>query len=115
MRSLLLVESFYFRPSNQYILVRVIPSCFRFAKMCLSLCVCLLSSCSARYLTSSFWEELHTVYMGRGHVSLRVVNVTWIDLDSMAFILHFYTSLGLTVDFHRTVARYIVEDGECTS
>jgi hypothetical protein len=24
-----------------------------------------------------------------GHISLRVVNVTWIDLDSLAFILHF--------------------------
>jgi hypothetical protein len=35
MRSLLLVEGFDFLPSNQYILVRVIPSCFRFAKMCL--------------------------------------------------------------------------------
>jgi hypothetical protein len=34
-RSLLLVESFYLRPSNQCILVMVIPSCFRFAKMCL--------------------------------------------------------------------------------
>jgi hypothetical protein len=34
MRSLLLVESFDLRPSNQYILVKVIPSCFRFAKMC---------------------------------------------------------------------------------
>jgi hypothetical protein len=27
------VESFDFRPSNQYILVRVIPSFFRFAKV----------------------------------------------------------------------------------
>jgi hypothetical protein len=35
MRSLLLLESFTLRPSNQYILVRVIPSCFRFANMCL--------------------------------------------------------------------------------
>jgi hypothetical protein len=33
MRSLLLVESSDLRPSKQYILVRVIPSCFRFAKM----------------------------------------------------------------------------------
>jgi hypothetical protein len=24
-----------------------------------------------------------------GHISLRVVNVTWIDLDSLALILHF--------------------------
>jgi hypothetical protein len=27
--------------------------------------------------------------MDRGDVYLRVVNVTWIDLDSLAFILHF--------------------------
>jgi hypothetical protein len=27
--------------------------------------------------------------MVRGHVSLRVLNFTWIDLDSLAFILHF--------------------------
>jgi hypothetical protein len=27
--------------------------------------------------------------MDRGHVSLRVVNVTWIDLDSLVFILHY--------------------------
>jgi hypothetical protein len=33
MRSLLLVESLDFRPSNQYILVREIPSCLHFAKM----------------------------------------------------------------------------------
>jgi hypothetical protein len=26
---------------------------------------------------------------GGGHVSLRMVNVTWIDLDPLAFILHF--------------------------
>jgi hypothetical protein len=32
-RSLLFVESFDLRPSNQYTLVRVIPSCFRFTKM----------------------------------------------------------------------------------
>jgi hypothetical protein len=33
MRSFLPVESFDFCPSNKYILVRVIPSCFAFAKM----------------------------------------------------------------------------------
>jgi hypothetical protein len=32
MRSLLFVESFDFRPSNQYVLVRVIPSCFHFVE-----------------------------------------------------------------------------------
>jgi hypothetical protein len=36
MGSLLLVERFDFRPSNQYILVRVIPSCFRVAKSVVS-------------------------------------------------------------------------------
>jgi hypothetical protein len=47
MRSLLLVESFDFRPSNQYILVRMIPSCFRLPKMCLCQ-VSLLSGCSSK-------------------------------------------------------------------
>jgi hypothetical protein len=41
------------RPSIQYILVRVIPSCFSFAKMCLCQ-VSLLSRCSPRYLTSMY-------------------------------------------------------------
>jgi hypothetical protein len=45
MRSLLAVESFDFRPSNQYILVRMIHSCFHFAKMCLCQ-VSLLLRCS---------------------------------------------------------------------
>jgi hypothetical protein len=54
MRSLLLLlESFDLRPSNQYILVRVISSCFRFAKTCLCQ-VSLLSRCSPRYLASSW-------------------------------------------------------------
>jgi hypothetical protein len=54
MRSLLLVESFDLRPSNQHILVMVIPSCFRFGKMYL----CQVSVFSL--------EELHIVYMDRG-------------------------------------------------
>jgi hypothetical protein len=80
MRSLLLVESFDLRPSNQYILVRVIPSCFRFAKMCLCQ-VSRLSWCSPRYLTL-LGVVADCLYGpgGGGHVSLRVVNVTWIDL-----------------------------------
>jgi hypothetical protein len=52
MRSLLLVESFDLHSSNQYILMRVIPSCFPFSKMCLCL-ASLLSRCSPRYLKSS--------------------------------------------------------------
>jgi hypothetical protein len=89
MRSLLLVESFDFRPSNQYILVRVSPSCFRFAKMCLCQ-VSFLSRCSQRYLTSSSWGSCTLfIIWTRGHVSLHVVNVMCIDLGSLAFILHF--------------------------
>jgi hypothetical protein len=88
MRSLLLVESFDFRPSNQYyILVRVIPSCFHFAKKCLCQ-LSLLSRCSPRYLLSSFWGSYTLFIWTGGHISLRVVNVMWIDLDSFAFILH---------------------------
>jgi hypothetical protein len=97
MRSLLLVESFVLRPSNQYVSVRVIPSCFRFAKMCLCQ-VSLLSRCSPRYLTSSSWGSCTLFIWSGGHVSRRVVNVTWIDLDSLAFFLHPLTSLGLQVD-----------------
>jgi hypothetical protein len=87
MRSLLLVESFDLRPSNQYILVRVIPSCFHFAKMCLCQ-VSLLSRCSPRYLTSSSWESCTLFIWTGGHISLHVVNVMWIDLNSLALILH---------------------------
>jgi hypothetical protein len=38
-----------------------------------------------------FLGELHIVYLDQGgwHVSLRVVNMTWIDLNPLAFILHF--------------------------
>jgi hypothetical protein len=30
-----------------------------------------------------------------GHISLRVVNVTWIDLDPLTFILHFLNQLRI--------------------
>jgi hypothetical protein len=44
--------------------------------------------CSPRNLTSS--RESFTLFIWTGgHVSFRVVNVTWIDLDFLAFILHF--------------------------
>jgi hypothetical protein len=43
------VQSFDLRPSNKYILVRAIPSCFRLVKMCLCQ-VSLLSRCSPRCL-----------------------------------------------------------------
>jgi hypothetical protein len=50
MRSLLLVESFDFRPSNQYILVRVIPSCFRFVKI-----VFVAGKSPVKGQSSAFW------------------------------------------------------------
>jgi hypothetical protein len=42
-----------------------------------------------------FLGELHIVYMDRGggHISPRVVSVTWIDLDPLAYILHFLNHL----------------------
>jgi hypothetical protein len=80
MRSLLRVESLEFRPSNQYILVRAIPSCFRFAKICLCQ-VSVLSRCNPRYLTSSFWGVAHCSY-GPGGTFLFVWRMlrgsTWI-------------------------------------
>jgi hypothetical protein len=74
MRSLLFVETFDLRPSNQYILVRVIPSCFRLAKICLCQ-VSLMSCCSPRYLTSS-WGSCTLFIWAEGNVSLLVMNVT---------------------------------------
>jgi hypothetical protein len=67
--------------------VRVIPSCFRFAEMCLCQ-VSLLSRCSPRYLTSSWGSCTLFIWTG-GHISLCLVNVTWIDFDTLAFFLHF--------------------------
>jgi hypothetical protein len=85
MRSLLLVESFDLRPSNEHILVRAIHNCFVFAKMCL----CQVSvRYSPRYLPSSFWEICTFFIWTGGHISLRVVNVTWIVLDPLDLILH---------------------------
>jgi hypothetical protein len=52
MRSLLLEENFDFRQSNQYILVRAIGSCFRFAKMYL----CQVSLLSRQSCTLFIWK-----------------------------------------------------------
>jgi hypothetical protein len=49
MRSLLLTESSDFIPSNQYILVRVIPSCLFFMKTCL----CQVVGCNVTYFEES--------------------------------------------------------------
>jgi hypothetical protein len=84
---MLLVKTFDLHPGNQYILVRVIPSCFRFTKMFLYQ-ASFLSRCSPRNVTS-FWESC-TLFIWTGdHISVCVVNVTWMDLDPLAFIFHF--------------------------
>jgi hypothetical protein len=81
-------RKFDLRPSNQSILVRVIPNCFRFAKMCL----CQVSTspvrCSLRYFRSS-WGSCMSFIWTAGHVSLRVAKMTWIDLDPLDLILNF--------------------------
>jgi hypothetical protein len=41
--------------------------------------------------------ELHVVYMDVGAKSLRVMNVTWTDFDSLALFFIFKTSFGLQV------------------
>jgi hypothetical protein len=102
-RSFLLVESFHLCPSNQNILVRVIPSCFCFAKMCLCQ-VSLLSRCSTKYLTSSPWGSCTTFIWTGGYVSLQVVNVTWTYLDLLAFILHILNQFWITA---RLVCRFL--------
>jgi hypothetical protein len=39
---------------------------------------------------------LHVFFYGpRGHVSLSEVNVTWIDLDPLAFILHLFNQFWI--------------------
>jgi hypothetical protein len=51
--------------------------------------------------------ELHFVYMvpgGGGHFPLRVVNVTWTDLDPLAFILHL---LKPVLDCNQVVLQFL--------
>jgi hypothetical protein len=68
-------------------LVSVIPSCFHSVNMCLRQ-ASLLSRCNTRYLTPSCWGKCTLFMWTGGQVSLRVMNVTWTDLDSLAFVLH---------------------------
>jgi hypothetical protein len=52
-----------------------------------------LGKSPVKILDIFFPGELHVVYMdggGGGPVSLHAVNVMWIDLDLLAFILHFF-------------------------
>jgi hypothetical protein len=83
------VERFDLRPSNQYRVVRVTPSCFRFAEMCLCQ-VSLLSRCSPRYLTSR--EELPIVHI----VVMVWRGPTWIRWLSFSI---FETNFGLQLSW----------------
>jgi hypothetical protein len=40
-------------------------------------------------LPNEAWDTWRLLHVGEGHVSLLVVNVTWIDLDPLASILYF--------------------------
>jgi hypothetical protein len=62
-------------------LVRVIPRCFRLAKMCLCH-VSRLSRCKPRYLTSSAWGSCSLYMCTGGHVALLVVKVTESESES---------------------------------
>jgi hypothetical protein len=99
-RSVLLMESFDLRPRN-HILVRVIPSCFRFAKK--GLCqVSLLSRRSPRY-TISTWCRLRI-----WRIPVRGRNNFWwamplLCLGGSNFILHccIYSTLNISVIWGR--------------
>jgi hypothetical protein len=43
----------------------------------------------------SSWGSCTLFIWTGGHVSLRVVNVTWVDFDSLAFILHFLNQFSI--------------------
>jgi hypothetical protein len=96
MRSLLPVESFDLCPSNQHILARMSPCCFRVAKMSLRQ-INLLSKYRPRNVTSSSESCTLLIWKGGGHVYLRMVNVTCPDMDPLAFILDFLNQFSIAV------------------
>jgi hypothetical protein len=55
------MESFDLLPTNQYILVRVVPSCVHFVNICLNQ-ISLLSSCSPKILDIFFLRKLYVGY-----------------------------------------------------
>jgi hypothetical protein len=67
-------------PNNQYILVRGLPSCFRFAKMCLCQ-VSLLLRCRPRYLTSSQGNCILFIWTGGARFS----SCSECDVDRLGF------------------------------
>jgi hypothetical protein len=78
------MESLDLRTSNQYVLVSVIPSC-----------VCAYPRrISCQGAAQGIWHILFEgvvryLHGQEGKFFVRVVNITWTDLDSLAFILHF--------------------------
>jgi hypothetical protein len=92
MRSLLLVESLDLRPSNQYILVREIPSCLHFAKN-----VCAPGKSSVEIKSKVFdivllWD-LNIIYM---HRWARFASCSERHMDPFSFVsfnLSFYPGL----------------------
>jgi hypothetical protein len=87
--SLLLSESCEFCPSNQQ-LGESNSEKFPFGEDVM-LPVSFLSRCSPRYLTWSSQGSC-TLFIWTGeHVPLRVVNVTWTDLRTLACIRHFWS------------------------
>jgi hypothetical protein len=96
-RSLLLVESFDLRRSNQHILVRVIPSCFPF---CENMFVPDKSPVKMYpEILDIFSGELHVVYMDRGTFSM--CGECDVDrLGSVSFHSPFFkTNFGLQVSW----------------
>jgi hypothetical protein len=72
--------------------MRVILNSLRFVKMCLCQ-VSFLSRRSPRYLTPSACTSWTLFMWMGGNVSLRVVNVTWVYLKSLALTLHFMSQI----------------------
>jgi hypothetical protein len=84
------------RPSNQYILVRVRPSCVRSVKIWWCQ-VSFLSRWSPRYLTWSA-QGSYTLFMWTGgHIPVRVVNVTWTDLSALACMRHLWSQVWIAL------------------
>jgi hypothetical protein len=77
------------RPTSQFSLLNLIPSCLRLVHMCFSH-VIRRSRCIPKYFTSSHCFSWRLFSETGGHVFLRVVKVTWTDLPSLTLILHFF-------------------------
>jgi hypothetical protein len=86
----LLLVKFDWNPSNYYTVVKVIPSCFRCAKICL----CQVQGADRVTSHLLLVGDAQFLYGPGEHVSLRVVNVTWIDLDPLVLLSIFKNSFS---------------------